>query len=168
MHPPGPPSLPNHEASREASVWHPEKGDSQCGVHSNPLDVSEYEPRDSRVYPIPVIEGPPTDCWPCQIDGESFYPPPPWNSTPTLAPLAPLGSNGSSSQPSATRAFDDSRSEMDSRSSSTGRMDRIRCAFLWVREQLQHLVGRMGKVRDIGPHNWCLQLWRARGRSDLE
>jgi hypothetical protein len=167
MHPPGSLSLPNHEASREKGVLHLEKGDSQSGAHSNPPSVSEYEPRDSSVYPIPFIKGPPTNCWPCKLDGESIYAPPPRNNTPTLAPL---GLNGSSSgmQPSATRTFDDRLSEMDSRSSPTGRMDCIRCAVLWVREQLQHLVGRMGWVRDIDPHNWCLQFRRARARSDLE
>jgi hypothetical protein len=167
IHPPRSLSLPNHEASREKGVLHLEKGDSQSGAHPNPPSVSEYEPRDSSVYPIPFTKGPPTDCWPCRLGGESIYAPPPWNSN---SILAPLGSNGSSSgmQLSATQTFEDCLSEMDSRSSPTGKMDCIRCAVLWVREQLQHFVGRMGWVRDIDPHKWCFQFRRARGRSDLE
>jgi hypothetical protein len=166
VHPPGSPSLPYPEASTDTRVLHLENADSQSGAHSDPLGASEHETRDSSVYPIPSIDGPPTDYSPCQLDGESIYPPP-WNSTPNMAPLS---SNGSSSgmQPSATRAFNYSLSEMDSRSYPTGRMGRIRCAVLWAQEQLQHLVGRMGRVRDIGPHHWCLHLRRARGRSDLE
>ncbi|KAL2826902.1 hypothetical protein BJY01DRAFT_229503, partial [Aspergillus pseudoustus] len=48
MHPPWSLSLPSHDASTETSVVHLEKGDSQSGAYSNPLNVSEHESRDSR------------------------------------------------------------------------------------------------------------------------